>query len=426
MKASSNVNSSKSAISRKSKIPVFLIILGVVLVFVAAFVIVSVLKMTAPQPEEVVAKVVVPSVRIYTAEKTSRALEVRTQGTVEPRTETTLTAEVSGRILEVSEAMVAGGFFKKGDVLFRIDPRDYQSGLTTAIAQVAQAEADLATEEAEAKQARIDWERLGQGGEPSDLLLRLPQLVRAEAAVASAKAALEKAHNDLKRTSITAPYDGRSREKMAEMGQFANVGDQVGRIFATDYVEIRLPLSDDELGKIDPDILKYRNEEWTDGPKVTITGDVAGNPHTWQGSITRLEGVVDNKTRFYYAIARINDPYGRERSQTAPLTVGLFVDVVVEGRRVSGISEIPRRALHPGNRVYLVDSDNKLQIRTVEVISSGADSVLIGSGLQSGDRVITSPLAVPAVGMQLAILDGEQPKNQGIAGGENTTEEQSL
>ncbi len=394
---------SKNTGMKKRKVSAVLIIIGIVGVLVLAVVGIKVMQATAPQPKEVEVVAAVPSVRIHTVQKASIKLEVNTQGIVEPSSETTLVTEVTGKIMNVSPAMEPGAFFKAGDVLLEIDPRDYQSALATAIAEVARSEADMATEKAEADQAKLDWERMSNGKEASDLLLRLPQLARAEANLTSAKAAVDKATNDLERTRILAPYDGRSREQMAEIGQFAGAGTQLGRIFATDYAEVRLPLSDEQLGKLDPEIMKYRNGEWQDGPQVTLTGNVAGQKHSWQGTLIRLEGVVDEKSRFYYAIAKVNDPYGINSPQKAPLAVGMFVDAAIEGRVMEDVAEIPRNALHPGNKVYVVDRENRLEIRTVEVIHTSADTALIRSGLMSGDRVATTTLATPIQGMTIAI-----------------------
>jgi len=398
---------SDSKPNRKPVSKVF-IILGIVIILVAAAVINILLKTTAPKPKEVTAFKAVPSVRVITVEKSPRTLTVTTQGTIEPRTETTLVSEVSGKIVEVSSALDSGAFFQKDDILLKIDDRDYQTALVSAIAQVAQAEADLVTEQAEAEQAKIDWNQLGNGEQPSDLLLRMPQLARAEATLASARAAVEKARNDLERTKIQAPYNGRTRNKMAEIGQFVGVGSQLGSIFATDYVEIRLPLSDVQLGKLTPEVLTYRQKEWQDGPPVVLTAQVAGKPQEWSGRITRLEGVVDSKSRFYYAIARVDDPYGMTSSQNAPLTVGMFVEANIEGRQIDSVSEIPRSAIHPGNRIYVVDNQNQLQIHTVKIVSQSKNTALVDTGLQNGDRIATTPLATPINGMSVKIVEAKE------------------
>ncbi|MEM1157945.1 MAG: efflux RND transporter periplasmic adaptor subunit [Verrucomicrobiota bacterium] len=408
-----NLKSSDSKPSRKPASRIF-IVLGIVAVLSAAVFINILLKATAPEPKQVEVTNAIPSVRVMQVEQAAQTLSVTTQGTVEPRTETTLVSEVAGKVMEVSSAMDAGAFFRKGDILLKIDERDYQTALVSAIAQVAQAEAELATEKAEAEQARIDWERLGNGREPSDLLLRVPQLVRAEAALASARAAVEKARHDLERTTIKAPYDGRTRNKMAETGQFVTAGSQLGRVFATDYVEIRLPLSDEQLGKLDPAILTYRQTEWQDGPAVTLQADVAGRSRQWNGRITHLEGVVDSKSRFYYAIARVDDPYGKTSVQGAPLTVGMFVEAEINGRQVENVAQIPRSAIHPGNRVYVINNQEQLQIRNVEIVSQSKDSALVGAGLQDGEYVAITPLATPVEGMTLKIAETPPPANAEI------------
>lgn len=402
-------------------------IIGLILIMIAAAVGINVLlKATAPKPKEEAVTRAVPGVRVQSINKTTHRLQVQTQGVVEPRTQTTLVAEVSGRIIEVSSAMEPGAFFDKGDLLLKMDPRDYQTALTDAIAGVARAEADYATEKAEAEQARLDWKRLGRSGEPSSLLLRLPQLARAEANLASAKAAVQKAYNDLERTEIRAPYAGRSREKLAEIGQFANVGTQLGRIFATDYVEIRLPISDKQLGKLDPAVLKYRDSEWEAGPAVTLVGDVAGKARTWQGRLTRLEGVVDEQTRFYYAVVRVDDPYGTRSDREIPLTVGMFVDAVIEGQEAENVAVIPRSALHPGNRVFVVDEKDRLSIRTVMVISTDEKEAVIQEGLSAGERLITSPMAAPVEGMTVSVLKNPDSGTGMLAGQDKPEAESDL
>ena len=232
---------------------------------------------------------------------------VRSHGTIAPRTETTLIAEAAGQIVEVSPNFVSGGFFAKGDVLVRIDPRNYESVVKRAKAEVARAATQLETERGLAGYAKADWERLRkfdpEKGPGTDLALRKPQLREAIAMVQSAQADLEKAEGDLDRTVIRAPYDGLLRTKIADVGQYVNVGSQLALAFAVDIAEVRLPVTQQDLQYLD--IQKIRSNETL---AVTLRATLGGADLEWQGVIDRSEGVFDIDSRVLYLVAQIEDP----------------------------------------------------------------------------------------------------------------------
>ena len=236
---------------------------------------------------------------------------VNTQGAVTPRTESILVSEVSGQIVEAASNYVSGGFFRKGELLLRIDPRNYQSALKSAQANVARVQTQVAKENALANFALDDWKTLrdlnASEGPISDLALRKPQLAEAIAESISAEAALEKAQEDLNRTSIRAPYDGMVQEKRADVGQYVNTGSQLALVFATDYAEIRLPITQRELALID-----LPSADGSSLPlPVTLTSRAGTIQHTWQGLIVRSEGVFDSASRVLYVVAQVEDPYNQ-------------------------------------------------------------------------------------------------------------------
>ena len=194
-----------------------------------------------------------PAALVETAKaiKQPVTFRVQSQGSVSPRTQTTLIPEVSGEIVEVSPQFISGGFFSKGDVLVKIDPSNYETALKRANAAVKRAETQVATENALAGYAAQDWQRLrslnATNTPASDLTLRKPQLAEALAGLESAEADREKAMRDLTRTIIRAPYDGMVREKRADIGQFVTSGTQLAQTFATDFAEVRLPLTQNDL-----------------------------------------------------------------------------------------------------------------------------------------------------------------------------------
>jgi len=331
-------------------------------------------------------------------------------GTVSPRTESTLIPEVAGRIIEISPEFREGGFFEEGDVLLQIEPRDYQLALATSEAQVAQARAALEQELALAEVVKNDWQQLGK--QAPDLGLRKPQIAAAEAALQSAKAQLERARVDLERTSIRAPYAGRVLEQNADVGQFVSVGTVLARIYAVDYVEIRLPLSNRQLEYIDlPE--RFRDDAGDTvptGPPVIVEADIGSTTYQWQGRLVRVEGAIDTRSRELFVVAQVDDPYARGPAGRPPLRIGQFVRASIRGRTLENVFVLPRAALREGSELLIVDKDSKLERRTVAVLWSDADHVVIRDGLDEGEVVTLTSLSIAAGGTPvLATIDGVPP-----------------
>lgn len=361
-------------------------------------------------------------VEVIEAERRPVKFTVRSQGSVRPRTETTLVAEVSGKISSVSPDFVAGGFFRAGEVLLEIDPSDYQTALKRAEANLASQHARLADEQARSEQALRDWKNLGRSGEPSDLMLRKPQLQDAVAGVGAAEADVEKARRDLQRTRISVPYDGLVREKLVDIGQYVNPGTQLGVTFAVDTAEIRLPLSADDVAYLDlPSATDGGTREF---PEVTLSAEQAGETRSWQARIIRTEGVVDETSRVIYAAAQVVDPYGvLGQSRQDELKVGTFVSAEIKGRSAGNVVVLPRRALQSNNTVLVANEARELEIRSVTVVRAEPHWVYISRGVEDGELVVTTTLEAPIPGTKLSI-SGEQPSPAGsdavALGGEKT------
>jgi RND family efflux transporter MFP subunit len=350
-----------------------------------------------------------PLVRVGEVETQEYRYRVHSQGTVTPRTATTLTAEVGGRIQEVSPTFDSGGFFEKGEVLVVLESLDYEAAVERARVALAQAERRLAEENALADVARREWERSGEG-EANPLTLREPQLAEAEAAVGSAQKALEQAERDLDRTRVRAPYEGRIRSAYVDVGQFLGRGAPIADIYSVDVAEVRLPISPADLAYVQ---LPLRSPERMNnpGPEVILTADVAGRRETWTGTIDRTEGEIDPKTRLVYAVARVPDPY-RPEANHLPLAVGLFVEADITGRTAEDVIVLPRSAVRGRNEVLVVDSENRLRRRTVEVLRTEDQAVVIGAGLEPGERVCLSPLDTVVDGMPVRVA-GAAPDTTG-------------
>ena len=344
-----------------------------------------------------------PLVRALSVQKKTAQLRVRAQGIVKPRTESTLVSQVAGQLVSVSSDFASGGFFEPGDLLVTIDPRDYELAVARAQAQVAQAELRLAREEEEAGLAREEWDRVGNG-QATALTLRVPQLAEAKASHLAADAGLKQARLNLERTSVRAPYAGRVRATSVDVGQFVGPGTPLARIYSVDYAEVRLPVPDGELAHLDLPFGSRNGSTSESGPGVLLRGTFAGRRHTWSGRIVRVEGEIDSRTRMAALVARVEDPYSLGNDDP-PLAVGLFVDAEILGRRVDDVTVLPRSAFRGRDRVLVVDAEDRIRFRTVEILRSDADSAVVRSGLADGERLCLSPLDAAVEGMHVRILD---------------------
>ncbi len=355
-----------------------------------------------------------PLVQVIPVQVEDHRFIVRSQGTVMPRTEIQLVPEVSGRVVWIAQSFAAGGFFNEGEALLKIEPRDFELAATNARARLAEARVRLQREEAESELARKEWKSLGQG-DPSPLTLREPQLAEAQAAIASAEAALEQAERDLKRTVIRAPFDGRVSQETVDAGQVVTRGSPVARLYAVDHAEVRLPLSVDELAYLDlPSPLKgYEKSEPEPGPLVKLKGNYAGETHEWTGRVVRTEGEIDPRTRMAYVVARVEDPYARSAGgDRPPLAPGLFVKAEISGRLVKDVVVLPRTALRGKERVLIVDKEERLRWRPVEIARASREQVVVRSGLKSGERVCVSPVDVVVDGMKVRVAENEASQPQ--------------
>lgn len=340
-----------------------------------------------------------PLVRVIEVQPTDLQLLVHSQGTVKPLVESTIVAQVAGRIEWASPSFAEGGFFHRGDRLIQIDSRDYELIVSQAEAQVAQAQVRLQLEQAEAELAREEWQELGTGsGNP--LALREPQLAEARAAVQAAEAALEKARLDLERTAIRAQFDGRIRAKQVDLGQFINRGTPIANVFSTQAAEVRLPVRKDDLlfVGLDPSLRLESTE--SKRPEVVLRARIGGAEYEWSGRIVRTGSEFDANTRMLPLFARIDDPLRRQAGATGtPLPMGLFVDAEIEGIDVQEVFILPRSAIRDNSQVLVVDSESRLRSRDVEIVRLERDQALVKTGLASDDLVCVSQIEAVVDGM---------------------------
>ena len=337
-------------------------------------------------------------------------IDISAQGTVSPRTQTILISEVSGLITKVSPAFVAGGFFARGDILVQIDDRNYRADVKRALASVATAQTIVTREAGLADYAQADWERaksiLQSSKAASDLALRKPQLAEAIANLEFAKAELDKRQGDLERTIIRAPYDGLVREKRADVGQYVAAGTQIAVTFAVDIAEIRLPLPDGDLPFLNLDPAHLNNQT---GPNVTLSAEIGGIVHNWEGKIVRTEGVFDERSRVLYLVAQVIDPYNQKKNHQNqsgnrwdyPLRIGTFVNAKIKGKLEDNIIKLPRRVLRHGDEVWIVGDNNELIPRKIKVLRFDKNSIYVSAGINDNELVCLTTLDNPLPGSRV-------------------------
>lgn len=371
-----------------------------VAVLAVAFGAVQLLSAAKPAPEKKEEEQRLVSLVYSEAREQAVHLAVNTQGEVRPHTEIDLTPEVSGRIVAISDNFAEGAGFEPGETLVQLDDADYRLAVARAEAGVAQAEVLLLQAKAAASIKRQQWLSLNPNREPTPLQVNQPQVEEAEANLRSARAELADAQRDLARTRIKLPFRGRVASREVGVGQYVTASTPLGRVFATDRVEVRLPLTDAQLQELDLP-MGFVASDRHPGPQVTLSARVGSRQHQWQGHIVRTQAAVDQQTRLIYAVAEVDDPYGAGASDGVPLAVGLFVTAEAESTRERRAVVLPREALRNADKVYVVDGEDRLDIRTVDVLSTSENRVVVASGVTDGERVVTSTVANATDGMQV-------------------------
>lgn len=363
----------------------------------------AVLGNTKPEPEKKEDTVRPISLRVEEVKSDNVVLSVHTQGEVRAKTEIDIISEVSGRIVSVSSEFAEGSSFEPSTTLIKIDDSNYKLAVTRAESRVADAYVQLEQQLANAKLKQKQWDDSKawiKDGKPTALALNKPQVAQAQANLRAAEADLAEANLNLERTNIRMPFKGRVMERSVGIGQFVSTGAKLGRVFGTDVVEIRLPLTDLQLAELNlPVGFEAKNNY---APKVTLKARLGNQEHTWDGTIVRTLASIDQQTRLAYAMAEVQKPY-EHASGEAPLPVGLFVAAEIEGVKSQPAFIMPRTALREENKVYIID-DGKLRIRTVDVLATSRDQLLVSNGVQAGEQVVTSAVRTVIEGMDVEPL----------------------
>lgn len=371
---------------------------GTVILAVALLVTFSLMSSKKP-PERKPRVASAPIVEVIDLAPETHQFLVASQGTVQPLTETSLSAEVAGTVVTMSDNFVPGGTFVAGEVLMQIDPVNYRVAVERA--------------EAAVRQRQIEYDgakKLREQGYRAEA-----ELASAEAALASAKADLTRAQRDLDRTLVRLPYGGLVRTRAAQLGDYVAPGTPLGTVFATDVVEVRLPLPDTEL----PFVELPRVGSAGDLPMVTLQGSYRGRPQTWTGRIVRTEGTVDERNRMVFAVARVDDPYKLDSADETPLPVGTFVTADIAGIVMDDIVRIPRALVRGGDQVIFVNDESELAFATLDFLRTDDEYAYVRADQLEHLRVVATRLEAPLAGMKVRTGADVPAPDDEILGGES-------
>jgi multidrug efflux system membrane fusion protein len=358
-----------------------------VMIFVAGLFVAAGLVKLKKTPEPSNPPKPVHEVELVTARRMDLKVMIPSQGTVEPATLTRAASEVEGTVIAVSPDYEAGGNFKTGDVLLEIDPSDYKAALAEAEASLADAKLQVVQEEMRAEQAERDWERIARPDQkPNDLVRRIPQLAAARAKVEAMQAAVDRAMRDLERTKLRAPYDGRIRQKLVDLGTRVAKATPLAEFYGTDILEVRLPVPRQDSAFFD-----------LRGQEITLI-ESGGAGRTWKAVVDRTEGEIQRANRSIIVVARIDG-----KAKDAPLP-GQFVHTEIEGLTIDHVVRVPRRAFVKSDRVMVVGDGHTVTTREVKVVRTEKDDVLVSEGIQDGEQLCVTALTAVIEGMEVKVV----------------------
>ena len=324
-------------------------------------------------------------------------VQISSNGTTTPLTQTVLTAEVGGEVIYRSKKFAEGASVIEGEILAKIDDTDLQLQYKNALLQLANAEVQYSLQLAEAEVAKEAWDKIGDGV-ASDLTLKKPQLKQAEALLEVAKAQVSSAAKKLNKTEIIAPYAGRIQNVNIDLGTTIIPGQPVGAMYTSSEIEITLAVKDNDLQflSIPMDGRKLNPSEQA---SVVIESFYKGKNQSWKGKLERVDGVIDPVTRMINLIAVFKNDF--IESDKPNLPIGLFVEAKIDGITLKNIFEIPINSISEDNEVYIVDKDNQLELRELTILKKYSEFVIIKDGLKAGERIVTSKLSTASNGIKV-------------------------
>ena len=324
-------------------------------------------------------------------------VQISSNGTTTPLTQTVLTAEVGGEVIYRSKKFSEGSSVIEGEILAKIDDTDLQLQYKNALLQLANAEVQYSLQLAEADVAKEAWEKIGKGV-ASDLTLKKPQLKQAVALLEVAKAQVSSAEKKLNKTEIVAPYAGRIQNVNIDLGTTIIPGQPVGALYTSSEIEITLAVKDNDLQFLSIP-MDGRKLDPSEQALVQIKSFYKGKNQTWIGRLERVDGVIDPITRMINLIAVFKNDFIETDKPNLP--IGLFVEAQIDGIILKDIFSIPVNAISENNEVYIVNNENELVLRQLSLLKKYSDFVIVKDGLKAGERVAISKLSSASNGIKV-------------------------
>lgn len=369
-----------------------------ILVLLAGNSIALMLFFSEPETKKRPPKKHVPLVEVTVLEQQNYTLNIRSSGKVKANTETQLVAEVSGKVIKLSDNFKQGSHFNQNEILLQLDDSDYENALTIAKADVEKARLALKEEQARAKLAERDWRLLDRSDQPNELVSREPYIASAKSALAAAEASLEQAKKNLERTFIKAPYAGQVLERHVDIGQFISPGTPLGSIYSKGDLEVHLPISLTQNQYLD---LKNNKR-----PLVEFSMTLGNNTQTWQGEILRSSASIDPNTNQVTLIASIDaDP------EQSPVKIGQFLRAKIDGIQYQNVYIVPRSAVRQ-NEEILIALDKQVKIQPIELIHTDGDQMIIKTELPPKSRMILTPMPLAKAGLTIRVKGDDLEKDE--------------
>ncbi|WP_394252038.1 efflux RND transporter periplasmic adaptor subunit [Vibrio profundi] len=346
----------------------------------------SAIAASAPESEEKADIQSEPTVEVVSLFPSDHRVVITSYGEVQPLESTRLSAHVSGEVISWHKNFITGGIVKRGETLFTIEKDNYEAAVLEAEANLASAQASLIEEQAKAKVAERQAKKISDK-QVSDLYLRKPQVLSAQAQVKSARAALKRAKRDLENCVVIAPYDALVIERDIGVGQYVSAGAQVAVLNNVESAEVQVPIAGFDSA--------FLPENYS-GLTATVVQDGIEKV-TRNGVIDRDLGVIDSSTRMVNMVVRIKDPYGLDSKKPA-LKFGSYVEVSFGGKELQHIYKLPQEYVN-NRTVWVMNENNELHPRTVNVVRAEGEFLLIASGLQQADQLVLTLPEYPQKGM---------------------------
>lgn len=397
----------------KEKKPHFLNqLIKILIIFIIAGIISAIFIITRPSPKRRQIKLLPSSVSIEIVKPAFNNIWIESMGVVQPVQELSVISEVGGRVEWINEKLIPGGFINEGEIIAKIEKTDYEIAIEQAKANLATARKDLLVEEGAARSAKVmeDMSKISTSQQAKELRMRIPHIEAAEANLKAAKKLLQQAEKDLKRTDISAPFPILVESENIEIGNYVTKLSTIAEAAGTSayWVEVTLPVS-----KIYYINIPGINAKKGSNAKIIFKG-ANGKETIKKGKVVRLFGSLDNTGRMAKILIEVDDPLGIESGNLDEmLLLNSYVQVEIKGKKLSNMIELSREYLRDGKFVWLVDKNNKLEIKKVDIAWRDKDKVIVSNGLKKGDKVITSNNFVPVNGMKLSI-ENNQKHQRGI------------